>query len=353
MAWLRIDDRVRTHPKVVQAGPQAAWVWFCGICYCREHLTDGVIPAYILSALTPGVNSKKYAAKLVEVGLWHRRDDGSYEIHDFLDWNPSRSDIEASKEWDRRRKGLYADPALIKEIRERDQDQCRYCAVPVNWRDRRGPTGGQFDYVTPRGPNTRENIVVSCRRCNLRKNDRTPAEAGMSLRPVTDEAHSSTENQIGSSSHSTEESSSPRARTPDAGLGFVHGSGSSGSRSGNTTNGTPAADGRGAWFWAEWRRAIFNATQVSLTAEPKAGEIPVLVELLAMASEADLLRGLDRFTGLSSEQARSLNIKALSLGYFRMALPRLLQPEPVVGVTARTSGNLSALQRFVAKGKAS
>lgn len=104
MAWLRVDDRVRTHPKLVQAGPEASWFWFCGICYSREHLTDGFIPAGILPSLAPGVrNGKALAAKLVGVNLWHAA-EGGYQIHDFLDWNPSRADVQAQRRADAERK---------------------------------------------------------------------------------------------------------------------------------------------------------------------------------------------------------------------------------------------------------
>ena len=95
MAWLKIDDRVRTHPKIVEAGPVAAWFWFCGICYCREHLTDGLIADKMLPTLVPGVPSwKRPADVLVAAGLWHREERG-YRVHDFLEWNPSRAEIEA------------------------------------------------------------------------------------------------------------------------------------------------------------------------------------------------------------------------------------------------------------------
>lgn len=105
MAWLKIDDRVRTHPKIVQAGPVAAWLWFCGICYCREHLTDGLIADKMLPTLVPGMASTKRAvAALVEAGLWHRAERG-YVVHDFLDWNPSRAAVEAQRASDRERKG--------------------------------------------------------------------------------------------------------------------------------------------------------------------------------------------------------------------------------------------------------
>ena len=57
----------------------------------------------------------------------------------------------------------------------RDGHRCAYC------------TGGAttIDHVLPRsrgGGNTWTNTVAACERCNGRKGDRTPAEAGMRLR---------------------------------------------------------------------------------------------------------------------------------------------------------------------------
>lgn len=106
MPWLKIDDRVRTHPKIVQAGPDAAWYWFCGICYCREHLTDGYIPKGMLASLCPGVNlsvAKRLVAALIREKLWHAEADG-YQVHDFLDWNPSRSEVLKKRAEDNARK---------------------------------------------------------------------------------------------------------------------------------------------------------------------------------------------------------------------------------------------------------
>lgn len=104
MAWLRIDDRVRTHPKIIDAGPAAAWFWFCGICYCREHLTDGFIAKAVLPTLAPGVTkTAPLVAGLIRSGLWHES-DGGYQVHDFLDWNPSRETVIQKRKEDVERK---------------------------------------------------------------------------------------------------------------------------------------------------------------------------------------------------------------------------------------------------------
>lgn len=70
---------------------------------------------------------------------------------------------------------------LTSFVKQRDRSLCRYCGVRVNWVDKRGHDGATYDHVDPDGDNTRENLVVACRRCNGRKKDRTPEQAGMPL----------------------------------------------------------------------------------------------------------------------------------------------------------------------------
>lgn len=57
----------------------------------------------------------------------------------------------------------------------RDEHTCQYC----------GGSAENVDHVLPRsrgGDHSWSNVVAACRRCNSRKEDRTPAEAGMGLR---------------------------------------------------------------------------------------------------------------------------------------------------------------------------
>jgi 5-methylcytosine-specific restriction endonuclease McrA len=61
----------------------------------------------------------------------------------------------------------------------RDAFACQYCGR------RASPRELTFDHVVPRargGRTTWDNIVTACTRCNRRKGDRTPDEAGMTLR---------------------------------------------------------------------------------------------------------------------------------------------------------------------------
>ena len=60
----------------------------------------------------------------------------------------------------------------------RDDHQCQYCSKQFPFSQL------SFDHVVPRsrgGDTTWENVVCSCLRCNSRKSNRTPEEAGMKL----------------------------------------------------------------------------------------------------------------------------------------------------------------------------
>ncbi|WP_027174048.1 HNH endonuclease [Methylobacterium sp. 10] len=87
---------------------------------------------------------------------------------------------------------LARSPAFTRyNIYLRDTFSCQYCGL-------RMPSGGlTFDHVIPRsrgGLSSWENVVAACSPCNLRKANRTPAEAEMPLlhephRPTRHELH--------------------------------------------------------------------------------------------------------------------------------------------------------------------
>ena len=80
------------------------------------------------------------------------------------------------------RSGISATRAVVRLTRKnlmlRDQFQCQYCGKRPSQRDL------NVDHVMPRsrgGQDSWENLVVSCRFCNLKKGRRTPQEASMTL----------------------------------------------------------------------------------------------------------------------------------------------------------------------------
>lgn len=65
-------------------------------------------------------------------------------------------------------------PLTRRAVFARDLGVCQYCGGPAE----------NLDHVIPRsrgGLHAWENVVASCRRCNARKEDRTPQESGFSL----------------------------------------------------------------------------------------------------------------------------------------------------------------------------
>jgi 5-methylcytosine-specific restriction endonuclease McrA len=65
-------------------------------------------------------------------------------------------------------------PLTRRAVFARDLGVCQYCGGPAE----------NLDHVIPRskgGLHEWENVVASCRRCNARKEDRTPQEAGFTL----------------------------------------------------------------------------------------------------------------------------------------------------------------------------
>lgn len=66
-------------------------------------------------------------------------------------------------------------PLNRRAVFARDEGRCQYCSGSAE----------NLDHVVPRsrgGTHTWENVVAACRRCNTRKGNRTPDEAGLHLR---------------------------------------------------------------------------------------------------------------------------------------------------------------------------
>lgn len=65
-------------------------------------------------------------------------------------------------------------PLTRRAVFARDDWRCQYCGAPAE----------NLDHVIPRsrgGLHVWENVVASCRRCNARKENRLPQEAGLRL----------------------------------------------------------------------------------------------------------------------------------------------------------------------------
>lgn len=120
MSWVKLDDQFHSHPKVVEAGNEAAGVYVRSLAYCGAHNTDGFLSRKQSSSFA----KTRVLARVTDAGFWEevepgesrtvtdRRDSGNrplpdvtvefdtygFFIGDFLHHNPSKVEAEAAKE---------------------------------------------------------------------------------------------------------------------------------------------------------------------------------------------------------------------------------------------------------------
>ena len=91
MAWFKVDDQAAFNPKVMKAGNAAFGAWVRMGAYCNAQRTDGFIPEDTAELIA----TKKEIDAAITAGMLHAV-EGGYEIHDYLKYQPSKADIEAS-----------------------------------------------------------------------------------------------------------------------------------------------------------------------------------------------------------------------------------------------------------------
>jgi len=98
VAWVKIDDNFADHPKIASAGPLGMALQVAALCYCNRYLTDGFIPRAMAPRLVyfeGFAEPHDVITRLIEVGIWIEV-EGGYRIHDYLEYQPSKADIEAT-----------------------------------------------------------------------------------------------------------------------------------------------------------------------------------------------------------------------------------------------------------------
>jgi len=170
---LRLSQQLRIHPAQTIGHLQYLWWW------ALDYSPTGDLSAFASAE----ISAASYWAGDAEQFLKALKDCGWIDDDNHLhDWEDYAGKLISYRESNARRQSLHRNVDLKKKIRERDEDQCRYCGIIVNWNDKRGSSGGTYDHVIPDGENTLENLVVCCRSCNSSKKDRTPEEAGLVLK---------------------------------------------------------------------------------------------------------------------------------------------------------------------------
>src|ERR1035437_4243353 len=100
MTWFRLDDEGAFGAKILMAGNEAYGAWCRAGQWSSQHETDGRVP--LSTALTIGpARLWKKLLEAIPPGHVHglvEAIDGGYQIHDFLDYNPSAAEVLALRE---------------------------------------------------------------------------------------------------------------------------------------------------------------------------------------------------------------------------------------------------------------
>jgi hypothetical protein len=101
VTWVRLDDGMSDHPKIAALSNAALGAMVRALCYCARNLTDGFVPAAAMHRLSSAGERRELIAGgvLDEV-------EGGYQVHDYLDYQPSRTKVLRDREAAKRRMGL-------------------------------------------------------------------------------------------------------------------------------------------------------------------------------------------------------------------------------------------------------
>jgi len=97
MTWIKLDDTIPDHDRMIRAGDRAAWLWICGLCWSSRHLADGKIPYDVVPRLTGQRDAHELALRLVECGLWSRTKTG-FTIRKYADFQRTKAQVSADRD---------------------------------------------------------------------------------------------------------------------------------------------------------------------------------------------------------------------------------------------------------------
>lgn len=108
--FARVYASVKDHPRIDAAGHEAVGIWVRALAYCADHQTDGFVSATWLEGI-----GGKALKKALDAGLIHKIDNG-YVVHDYLDHNRSRQQIEEVRAKERAKKAQGKPPGQTQGV---------------------------------------------------------------------------------------------------------------------------------------------------------------------------------------------------------------------------------------------
>lgn len=93
MPWAAFCDHFDDDPDLIGMGTDAIALHVCAVTWCARHLTDGHIPANVVSRL-PGGASKSAIDELTKgEKAWWIKGETHYTVRSYLKYNPSREQV--------------------------------------------------------------------------------------------------------------------------------------------------------------------------------------------------------------------------------------------------------------------
>lgn len=118
MTWFKVDDKLHSHPKAIEAGEAAMGLWVMAGSWAADQLSDGFVPDYIVARLSPK-KGKVLSQRLVTVRLWSKCYQGNVSGFRFHEWDepgrqPSRAQVLADRKATAQRQQKWRDTAKEK-----------------------------------------------------------------------------------------------------------------------------------------------------------------------------------------------------------------------------------------------
>jgi len=152
MSWFRLDDKFHGNPKVLTAGNAAVGLYVRCASYCADHLTDGRIPGSVARMY----GTTREITVLVSTGLWDEI-DGEFVMPDYLEYNPSRDQVEqertdrhSAKVQAGRLGGIASGEARRKQTRSKPEAEAKRNEAPTRPIPKETPPTPQHDSESPR-----------------------------------------------------------------------------------------------------------------------------------------------------------------------------------------------------------
>ena len=99
MPWVKLDDQLWAKPKVVRSGNEATGAYCRMLSYCGAQLTDGLVDEEIAGFIAP----PPIIESLIDHTFVAQAPEGGLLIPDYLDFNPSKKQVEKERAEARKR----------------------------------------------------------------------------------------------------------------------------------------------------------------------------------------------------------------------------------------------------------